>query len=43
MRYCNICNGELEETDNIGTEECTKCGTVYRLLPMERTEDESDK
>lgn len=39
-RYCNICNGILEETDNIGTEECNRCGTIYRLLPMER-EDES--
>ena len=25
-----------------GTEECEKCGTEYRLLPMERKTDESE-
>ena len=43
MRYCNICNGVLEEIDDIGTEECTQCGTIYRLQAMERTKDESNK
>ena len=37
---CPICNGIIVETDKYGTEqECEYCGTVYRLLPMERTED----
>ena len=43
MRTCNLCNGELVEIDEIGTEECLKCGTIFRLLPMEKSEDESDK
>lgn len=41
MRTCPICNGELEEIDEIGTEECLKCGTTYNLLGMKmRREDE---
>ena len=44
MRTCNFCNGELVEIDEYGTEEeCLKCGTIFRLLPMERTKDESTK
>ena len=43
MRYCNICNGELHEINEYGDEECQKCGTIFRLEPMGRTEDESDK
>lgn len=43
MRTCNLCNGELVEIDEYGTvEECLKCGTIFKLLPMER-EDESNK
>lgn len=42
MRTCNLCNGELVEIDEYGTvEECIKCGTIYQMLPMERSEDES--
>lgn len=41
---CPICNGTVVETDKYGTEEeCELCGTIFRLQPMERTEDESDK
>ena len=39
MRYCNMCNGELHEIDDIGTEECQKCGTIFKLVPMEKSED----
>ena len=40
---CPICNGIIVETDKYGTEEeCEKCGTIFRLKPMER-ENESDK
>ena len=42
MRYCPMCNGALYEKDDIGTEECEKCGTIFRLLPMERSKDESE-
>lgn len=42
MRYCPMCNGVLYEKDDIGTEECEKCGTKYRLLPMERKTDEPE-
>ena len=35
MRYCPLCNGELEEIDNIGTEECQICGTTYSIKGME--------
>lgn len=41
MRRCSFCNGALYETDDIGTEECELCGTVYKLLPIGRNEDES--
>lgn len=41
VRHCNFCKGELIEIDNIGTEECELCGTVYRLLPPMEKEDES--
>lgn len=41
MNLCPICNGYLEEIDNIGTEECELCGTIFKLLPMER-KNESD-
>lgn len=43
MRYCNICNGELQEINEYGDEECQKCGTIFRLQAMERSKDESAK
>lgn len=40
MRYCGFCNGKLEEIDQYGTEECEKCGTTYKVLPMERSKED---
>jgi len=43
MDNCAFCNGKLEYIDKYGTEqECLLCGTVYKMLPMER-KNESDK
>ena len=39
MRYCPLCNGELEEIDRCGTEECQICGTTYSIMPMERNDE----
>ena len=40
MRTCNLCNGELVEIDEYGAvEECLKCGTIYRVMPMGKSED----
>lgn len=43
MRTCNFCNGLLEEIDDIGTEECLKCGTIYQLLPKGDDDNKSNK
>ena len=45
MIYCPFCNGRVMETDKFGTEtECELCGTVYKVLPMKRSEkDESNQ
>lgn len=37
-----MCNGELHEIDDIGTEECQKCGTIYQVLPMERKDESAE-
>lgn len=43
MRTCNFCNGKLEEIDDIGTEECLLCGTIYKVLPMKRNDENESK
>lgn len=44
MITCPFCNGKIEEIDEFGIEEeCELCGTVYKILPMERKRYESPK
>lgn len=43
MRTCSFCNGKLEEIDDIGTEECLLCGTIYKVLPMKRNDKDEPK
>jgi len=43
MNSCPFCNGKVEQTDKFGTsEECELCGTVFRIMPMERKDEPAE-